>query len=853
MQTVYFKNGGVNISKKIHFTLILALILFLSINVISANEINDNDSINLMDTNEIDLNSNSASISHYLADGQNSDNSENNQLAYASGDSLSDEENPEDTSPDDNPDSPTDGGDGQTPSDGDETDEDDEGPTDTTVTTNITVNKNTIAKNDSLIIYLTDNEGNGLSDKNITIKIGDNTYTKTTDSSGKISLKITLDAKKYSAELSFAGDDDYNATNHLFTLEVTKIKTTLTINSSKLLRGSYLHIFLNDSSGKAISGKNVIVTFGKEKKTLTTNGLGKVYFKINSNPGNYNVKLEFKGDSDYLASSKSFTANVYMIKTSISIKSKYVPRGTSLYIYLKNSTGGALANSTIKIVFAGVNYKKTTDSKGRVFFKIMKPAGKYSTKISYAGSTSHYNSSLSFTTHVYRQNTSLSVANTSVIQGKHLIVILKDQKGNPMVSKKVKIIYDKYKVFYVTTNNYGRGYLKINTKALHSVKLIYEGSGYYKASSKSFTLNCYVEKTKIVVPNASVLRGKWFYAYLKDSHNRAVSGEKVVITFGKASYTKKTDSNGKIALHVCAKANNYSVSLKFSAVTGYYGSSKSLTLKVLPNTTAMIIAKNQTVRGEYSIRLTDMKGNPLFNQTIKVIASTFNHTAGSGKKITQKTIVIDTDNIFNPTKDKKYMNDLAAALRAKGYKVIVSGIGPNTHCNDVKGNYSNACVLCLFGGADSGMFVDMSANWYQSLLKKYNNRVVLGFLDPPNTVNLATCSWLKRAHDDDYSAEGFTGLAYPGTYLNQHGMDYIYGRNATEMANNFVNYAVKGLSIGLKNSLPRVVKTYSLTTNENGYATLSGLESGNYTLEISYSNTTLKYVADTVTAKVEIL
>ena len=70
-----------------------------------------------------------------------------------------------------------------------------------------------------------------------------------------------------------------------------------------------------------------------------------------------------------------------------------------------------------------------------------------------------------------------------------------------MVSKKVKIIYDKYKVFYVTTNNYGRGYLKINTKALHSVKLIYEGSGYYKASSKSFTLNCYVEKTKIVVPS----------------------------------------------------------------------------------------------------------------------------------------------------------------------------------------------------------------------------------------------------------------------------------------------------------------------------------------------------------------
>ena len=37
-----FQKGGVNISKKIHFTLILALILFISIGAISANEINDN-------------------------------------------------------------------------------------------------------------------------------------------------------------------------------------------------------------------------------------------------------------------------------------------------------------------------------------------------------------------------------------------------------------------------------------------------------------------------------------------------------------------------------------------------------------------------------------------------------------------------------------------------------------------------------------------------------------------------------------------------------------------------------------------------------------------------------------------
>ena len=56
-------------------------------------------------------------------------------------------------------------------------------------------------------------------------------------------------------------------------------------------------------------------------------------------------------------------------------------------------------------------------------------------------------------------------------------------------------------------------------------------------------------------------------------------------------------------------------------------------------------------------------------------------------------------------------------------------------------------------------------------------------------MDLATCSWLKRVHDDDYSPLSFTGLANPGSYLNKHNMDYVYGRTATEMANNFLNYA----------------------------------------------------------------
>ena len=72
------------------------------------------------------------------------------------------------------------------------------------------------------------------------------------------------------------------------------------------------------------------------------------------------------------------------------------------------------------------------------------------------------------------------------------------------------------------------------------------------------------------------------------------------------------------------------------------------------------------------------------------------------------------------------------------------------------------------------------------------------------------------------------------------------------MANKFINYAVKGLSIGLNNTLPCKVKTYNVVTNSNGYATITGLTEGKYTVVSSYSNATAGYVADTVTTEITV-
>jgi hypothetical protein len=41
-------------------------------------------------------------------------------------------------------------------------------------------------------------------------------------------------------------------------------------------------------------------------------------------------------------------------------------------------------------------------------------------------------------------------------------------------------------------------------------------------------------------------------------------------------------------------------------------------------------------------------------------------------------------------------------------------------------------------------------------------------------------------------------LANPGLYINEEvGANYVYGSNAAQLVNNFLNYAVNGKSIGI--------------------------------------------------------
>ncbi|AMK15402.1 hypothetical protein [Methanobrevibacter olleyae] len=581
------------------------------------------------------------------------------------------------------------------------------------------------------------------------------------------------------------------------------------------------------------------------------------------NENNSEISSNILKSNGYTNSSNETTTNPSNTttgkdNTKITVKSTSVVKERNLIIHLLNSENKALANKKITISFAKKTYTKTTDKNGKVSLKISLDTGKYTVKLKFAGDENYTKSNKTFNMRVYKLKTSFIIPSTSIIRGKYFYAYLKDKNGFALVSKSVTIKYNK-KTYFKKTNKNGRIRLKINSKVgKYKIKLNYKGSKTYTKARKELSIKSYNAKTRIAFDKKSVVRSKYLAISIKYNKNKTLSNKKLIINFANKNYKRTTNKHGKAYFKLTKPVGTYKIKVKFDGAKGFLKSSISTKVKVLPNYTAKFSAKNKTSNlnsentVKYYIRLTDQNGNPLAGENLTIKVKCNNFTYGSGIKITKKTIVLSSDNIDSKSKDKQRLTDMAKLLKAKGYKVIISGIGPNYHVSDVK-KYKNACVFSLVGGIDSGMFVDMASNYYQNYLKKNNNQFVLGCVKSPSGINLANRTWLKRAHDDNYSFESFKGLYFPGKYLNKKArIDYVYGPSTEDLVNNFLKYAKKGKSIGMNKTLPGRYTTYTLTTNENGYIHLD-LPIGNHTIISSFINKNKGYAADTITTWVNVI
>ena len=248
----------------------------------------------------------------------------------------------------------------------------------------------------SVIVTLKDEEGNPVSDVNVTYNVNDINGNLTTDENGTITISNLSGVIIFNA--TFGGNELYSVSNitDSFTIKyntkITATKVTATYNVAKKLV-----ITLKDENDKVIANKTVTVKVGSISKTLTTNAKGQVSVNVATlTPKSYyTATFKFAGDDLYTASSstakvvvKKATPKITAAKKTFKVKTK-----TKKYtITLKNNKGKVLKKTKVTLTVKGETYKATTNAKGKATFKITKltKKGKFKAVVKFKGNK-YYN------------------------------------------------------------------------------------------------------------------------------------------------------------------------------------------------------------------------------------------------------------------------------------------------------------------------------------------------------------------------------------------------------------------------------------------------------------------------------
>ena len=157
-----------------------------------------------------------------------------------------------------------------------------------------------------MVIKLVKQNNVPISNGKLTGKIGKNTYTVKTDKNGIGKLTIKNMPKKYTAKITFRGDNYIKSSK---TAKVKIVKPTIKASNLKMHKKGKFVVTFKNANKKAI--KNVKVTFKVNGKTYikTTNSKGQAKITMNS-PGQYTVKVGFKNTKYYGTTTLTKKVNV---------------------------------------------------------------------------------------------------------------------------------------------------------------------------------------------------------------------------------------------------------------------------------------------------------------------------------------------------------------------------------------------------------------------------------------------------------------------------------------------------------------------------------------------------------------
>lgn len=323
----------------------------------------------------------------------------------------------------------------------------------------------------------------------------------------------------------------YNCNEILYNFTIPLKRTEIIINDlGTIYNGKEYKIKLIDEDGRPLSGKKLIYTLNNSTYSQFTNENGEISIITSLKTGVYKFYIKFNGDKLYINSSNS---SLITVKTTILNLYTVYTYGSKYSVKLLDKSFSPLANTYVKIIFAGKTYNVKTDSNGIAKINNYLKSGTYTVKITNPNTLEELNQKIKVVNRI-RENKNLIIYYGG---GSYYKVRVYDDYGNPAKGVSVKFIINGKK-YYRTTDSKGYASFKINLNPK---------SYTISANYKGFLVkNKITVKPTIITKNISKKKAKVikFTAKLLNSKGKILKYKKISFRFKGKKYKVKTNKKG---------------------------------------------------------------------------------------------------------------------------------------------------------------------------------------------------------------------------------------------------------------------------------------------------------------------
>ena len=442
--------------------------------------------------------------------------------------------------------------------------------------------------------------------------VGDKKYN--IDSNSQFLLPDVLDVGKYTANVTFNGNNNYNACNSLLTFNVNPITLDMTLTISKNINNVSICAKLSDSINDTINLKINNMNYSVIN--------GEVLNLHDLDLGNYSVEASFdKRGYTQLLVRDNFTIDTINTLIKAENITMYYHDGTRLSGVLTDSNNNILKGKIVNIFINSMKYTRTTNDEGKFSINIGLDSGKYLTTLEFEGDGKYLSSSKDVLVNIRSSINSSDLIKYYRNASQFYATIL-DYGGNPVANVVVEMNINGV-FYYRTTNQQGVVKLNINLEPkLYILTLKNPVTGEF-TSNNITVLSRLVENYDLVKYYKNASR---YSLKVLDEKGSPLAGESVSFNINGVFYIRTTNSEGIASLNINLGPGTY-------LITAQYGESRvSNTITVLNVIETDDVVMNYHDGTKFSATILDNQGKAYPNQSV-----TFNINGVMYTRITNAT------------------------------------------------------------------------------------------------------------------------------------------------------------------------------------------------------------------------